>query len=95
MALRDSLKVGFKDWASQCMDWNGIKDELLSQRGGSVTAYEVTLEQVRRLQTKGLRPLTLDQVLGAQTSPEDIARDEERFEAMLQELAARHRATVS
>lgn len=46
-----------KLWAAECAEWQAIRDEMLDARPGGVTAFQVSLEQRRRMLARGQRPL--------------------------------------
>lgn len=45
-----------EQWSRQCTEWEAIKNEMLELRP-SVTAYQVSLEQRKRMLARGERPL--------------------------------------
>ena len=51
-------------WAAQDAEWRAIRDELIEQRPGQpVTAYQVSLEQRKRMLARGERPVTYEEIL--------------------------------
>ena len=52
MVLRWKLR-----WESECAEWQAIKDELLATRS-SVTAHDVSAEQLRRMRERREKPIT-------------------------------------
>lgn len=49
-------------WQRECEEWQAIKEELLSQNGTSLTAYDVSKEQRRRMVQRGERPMRITRI---------------------------------
>jgi hypothetical protein len=49
-------------WAAECAEWEAIKGELLEERD-SITAYDVSIEQRKRMWARGQRPMTYEEIL--------------------------------
>jgi hypothetical protein len=43
-------------WARECAEWHEIREELIAKRG-DVTAWQVSLEQRKRMLARGDRPM--------------------------------------
>lgn len=55
--------AAFARYAAQCQEWQAIRDELITAAGGEpVTAYQVTLEQKKRLMARGDRMVTPEEL---------------------------------
>lgn len=57
-------------WATQCREWDAIKDEMVlawekkgRPYGGGPTAYQVTLEQKKRMLARGEKPMEYEEIL--------------------------------
>ena len=51
-------------WAKQDAEWRAIRDEMIAARpDDGVTAYQVSLEQRKRMLARGERPMTLEEIL--------------------------------
>lgn len=63
----DKLQALMKRYGEQCEEWRAIADELIARARNDgttvVTAYEVTLEQRRRLFARGDRMVTYEELL--------------------------------
>lgn len=57
-------------WAAQSKEWEDIKDEMVLKweqagrpSGGAPTAYEITMEQKRRMNARGETPMGYEDIL--------------------------------
>ena len=51
-------------WAAQDTEWREIRDEMIAARPGQpVTAYQVSLEQRKRMLARGERPVTYEEIV--------------------------------
>ena len=49
-------------WAQQSKEWQDIADEMIAI-GIPATAYKISLEQRKRMLTRGERPMTYEEIL--------------------------------
>lgn len=55
-----------RSYVEECDEWQAIKHELLAASGDkSVTAFDVTQEQERRMAARGERMLTLEEAIAS------------------------------
>lgn len=55
-------------WKAECDEWEAIREELLANRryvGEGVSAWQVSLEQRKRMLSRGQRPMTYEEILGS------------------------------
>ena len=58
------MSTALEHWATQDAEWRGICDELIKARPGEpVTAYQVSLEQRKRMLARGERPITYEEII--------------------------------
>jgi hypothetical protein len=62
--LTDAQKVAVERWGREWTEWAAIRDELFDSSDEPPTAYQVTLEQRKRMLARGERPMTEDEILG-------------------------------
>lgn len=56
--LGDAVSGAMERWESQSREWLGIRDEMIDA-GRAPSAYQVTLEQRKRMLSRGDRPVTM------------------------------------
>lgn len=49
-------------WRAAWDEWAAIRDEMIAAVSGPVTAYQVSLEQRKRMLARGERPLSLEEI---------------------------------
>ena len=65
------MSTALERWATQDAEWRTIRDELVTTaRGRGVTAYQVSLEQRKRMLARGERPVMYEEIIAeAEASP--------------------------
>ena len=58
------MSTALERWALQDAEWRTIRDDLIEARPGQpVTAYQVSLEQRKRMLARGERPVTYEEIV--------------------------------
>ena len=58
------MSTKLERWTLQDEEWHAIRDELIDARPGElVTAYQVSLEQRKRMLARGQRPVTYEEIV--------------------------------
>jgi hypothetical protein len=55
-------------WAAECREWQAIGNELAARAPDGVSAYQVSLEQRKRMLARGERPMTYEEILSEMKS---------------------------
>ena len=73
MTLEEKTSAFMRRWSAQCEEWSAIARELAAARpGDAVTAYQVSLEQRKRMLARGERPISAEEI--AELDREHAAR---------------------
>ncbi len=59
--------LAISSWAVECAEWQDLGDEM-NKGGRFATAIEVTMEQRRRMASRGERPMTYEEIVSEESS---------------------------